>query len=134
MDYRPLQDPVGNFRFFIDFILCTLIDSVFFVIWLAMQWGVSLALQQLTMTGFDQVVQIVFQVLLAISTLAPIMIWIYMDISKMALQARWTINQTKRSLSPRDDKNYKKQDNEDEEMVEETEEGKEKRRDGSDTA
>jgi len=65
----------------------SLIDSAFLALWVSVQWVVNnKVVAPLILTGIDKVVLTVFQVLFAISTLAPVAITIYRDIRIMLLR------------------------------------------------
>lgn len=73
-------------------IISSLIDSGFLAIWVFLQWLVNTKLiANLELSGIDRWVRQVFEVLFAISTLAPVVIYIYVDIRVMLLRARKTI-------------------------------------------
>lgn len=65
-----------------------LIDSAFLALWVAIQSLGNNFLQQFSLDGIDQWVLNVFQIIFALSTLAPVIIYVYSDIAVMILQAR----------------------------------------------
>jgi hypothetical protein len=67
--------------------LAGLIDGFFLVFWVAIQFGVNWAISLLPLSGIDQWVLIAFQVLFAITTVAPPAIYAYRDIRIMWIRA-----------------------------------------------
>lgn len=65
-----------------------LIDSAFLTLWALMQWGINRVFGNVQLSGIDQVVFIIFQWLFAVSTLAPVAIYIYVDIRVMLIRAK----------------------------------------------
>jgi len=69
--------------------LSGIIDSVFLVVWVFTTWLVNEKIvAYFQVHGIDRWVLETFQVLFALSTLAPIVIYIVGDISRMVIQAR----------------------------------------------
>jgi membrane-anchored protein YejM (alkaline phosphatase superfamily) len=68
------------------------IDCLFLVIWLIAQWGIE-KLTTLLVSGFNQWMVQIFEATFAISTLAPILIYVYTDIRVMAEQSRRQIRE-----------------------------------------
>lgn len=67
----------------------TLVDSLFLALWVAVQWLVdSYVVLPLRLTGLSNLVLSLFQILFAISTLAPVAITIYRDIRIMLLRTQ----------------------------------------------
>jgi hypothetical protein len=77
-----------EFRQFAKFVASVLIDSVFLVIWVLVQWLSQKTIASLSLSEVDRRVRDIFQVLFAISTLAPVAIYIYADIRVMWIRAR----------------------------------------------
>jgi len=74
-------------RLFTIWTVSSLIDSAFLALWITVQWVVNkIVVTPLILTGIDRVVLTIFQILFAISTLAPIAITIYRDIRIMLLR------------------------------------------------
>jgi hypothetical protein len=65
-----------------------LIDSVFLAFWAFVQYTTNGVIGNIQLFGIDQVVFIIFQWLFAISTLAPIAIYVYVDIRVMLIRAK----------------------------------------------
>ena len=86
-DSREWAELRDTLRLFMIWTISSLIDSVFLSLWIAGQWVVNnKVVTPLSLTGIDRVALIIFQVLFAISTLAPIAITIYRDIRIMLLR------------------------------------------------
>lgn len=74
--------------------ITSLIDSSFLALWIVIQWLVSTkVMTPLKLTGLNQIVLIVFQVMFSISTLSPVAITIYRDIRIMLLRTKRKIHQ-----------------------------------------
>jgi hypothetical protein len=83
-EWAELKDTL---RLFTIWTLSGLIDSAFLALWIIVQWVVNkIVVTPLILTGIDRVVLTIFQILFAISTLAPIAITIYRDIRIMLLR------------------------------------------------
>lgn len=67
----------------------TLVDSLFLALWVTVQWLVdTFVVHPLMLTGLPNLVLSIFQILFAISTLAPVAITIYRDIRIMLLRTQ----------------------------------------------
>ncbi|OHE60405.1 MAG: hypothetical protein A2Z47_15870 [Thermodesulfovibrio sp. RBG_19FT_COMBO_42_12] len=76
-------------RLFTVWTVSSLIDSSFLALWVTIQWVVSSkVVTPLILTGIDQLVLTIFQILFAISTLAPVANTIYRDIRIMILRTQ----------------------------------------------
>lgn len=64
-----------------------LIDGVFLCLWAATNFGIALLLKQFHLEGLDAIIAIILQYLFGLSTLAPIVIFIYRDIRIMWIRA-----------------------------------------------
>jgi hypothetical protein len=73
---------------FLRWIISGVIDSVFLIIWVVTQWGTNNIISNLSLSGVDKWVLITFQILFSISTLAPVIVYIYVDINIMILRAQ----------------------------------------------
>jgi len=74
-------------RLFTIWTVSSIFDSAFLALWVAVQWVVNnKVVSPLMLTGIDKLVLTIFQVLFAISTLAPVAITIYRDIRIMLLR------------------------------------------------
>ena len=70
-----------------------LIDAAFLVLWLALQYGVDYVIKKLELSGIGYWMLVIFQVVFAISTLVPVIIYIWLDISVMVIRAGKKIKQ-----------------------------------------
>jgi len=68
---------------FAKFAITGLIDALFLIFWVILQWFVQLVIGYLKLTNFDFYLVEIFRCLFAISTLIPITIFIYRDIRIM---------------------------------------------------
>ena len=85
-EWTELKDTL---RLFSLWVVSSLIDSAFLALWVTIQWVVSnKVVAPLILTGIDRFVLIVFQILFAVSTLAPVAITIYRDIRIMLLRTQ----------------------------------------------
>ena len=76
-----------QFEAFHHMAVSSLADSAFLALWVAVQWIVNnKVVVPLKLTGIDNIVLTIFQVLFAVSTLAPVAITIYRDIRIMLLR------------------------------------------------
>jgi hypothetical protein len=74
-------------RLFAIWTISSLIDSAFLALWVTVQWLVNnKVVTPLMLTGIDRFVLTIFQILFAISTLAPVGITIYRDVRIMLLR------------------------------------------------
>jgi hypothetical protein len=79
----------NTLRLFTIWSVTSVIDSAFLALWVAIQWVVgSKVITPLNLTGIDRIVLYIFQSLFAISTLAPVLITIYRDITLMVLRTQ----------------------------------------------
>lgn len=70
-----------------------LIDSVFLVLWLLIQFFVnSVFISKYQLTGIDFWVMLIFQVIFAVSTVAPVLINLWSDILIMINRARHKVD------------------------------------------
>ena len=74
--------------------ITSLADALFLALWVAVQWLVSSKIvTPLVLSGIDNIVLFIFQILFSISTLAPVAITIYRDIRIMLLRTQRKIRQ-----------------------------------------
>jgi len=82
---------------FIRWAISSLLDSAFLAFWVWVQWLTSgKVIAPLKLSGVDQWVLSAFQILFGVSTLAPVVIYIYADIRVMLLRAQRRIQQEKK--------------------------------------
>lgn len=73
-------------------------DSLFLAIWVIIQWFVNdNIIKPLNLSGINNVVLIIFQVMFAISTLSPVAITIYRNISIIMVRTQRKIINEKES-------------------------------------
>jgi ABC-type transport system involved in Fe-S cluster assembly fused permease/ATPase subunit len=73
---------------FLRWVISGLIDSVFLIIWVFTQWLTNSIINNLNLSNIDKWVLIIFQILFAASTLAPVIVYIYVDVRIMILRAQ----------------------------------------------
>ena len=66
----------------------SLIDAGFLVLWTLMQWLVAQALEYFSLSGIDAWVLLTFRLVFAFTTLATIVIYVYMDVRVMVIRTR----------------------------------------------
>jgi hypothetical protein len=96
---KDTQDDVGrSLRDYISLTLTGLINSLYLVLWAAIQWFTNRLLERYTLIGMDAVVLAIFQVLFAITTVIAPCLYIYRDIRIAVLKMNGQIeNEVKRS-------------------------------------
>ncbi len=73
-----------------------LMDSGFLAIWVILQWAVTeCVVKRFELSGVDKWMLSAFQVVFAISTLVPIVVYVYLDIRLMVLRAQRRIRHEK---------------------------------------
>ncbi len=83
------KDLLRAFRVFTIWAASSLIDSAFLALWVFVQWFInSNVVMRFRLSGIDQWMLSAFQLLFAISTLAPVIFYIGADTMVMFLQAR----------------------------------------------
>ena len=76
-------------RTFGTHILCIMIDSSFLACWLILQWVLDhYIIQKFIMKGVGTWMLIVFQIIFAISTIIPIILYIAIDLLKMVYRTK----------------------------------------------
>ena len=74
------------------------VDSIFLSLWVAIQYSVDrFIVKKLGLSGVDQWMLITFQVIFALATLAPVIIYVYVDIRVMIIRAGRQIRQEAQS-------------------------------------
>jgi len=87
--YYRWKDLLGEFRVFAIWAGSSIIDSAFIAVWVFLQWFVNeVVVSRFRLAGVDNWVLIIFQVLFAVSTVAPVVTYIYVDIRVMLLRAQ----------------------------------------------
>lgn len=82
------KDLTRSLKVFTIWGLSGIVDSSYLILWVIIQWISNNLIIQFQLTGIDSWVLSAFQILFAISTLLPIIIFIGLDISIMFLQAK----------------------------------------------
>jgi hypothetical protein len=84
----------------------SLIDSGFLALWVIVQWAMNeYVVNRLKLSGIDKWVLLAFQVVFALSTLAPVVMYIYVDIRVMILKAQRRIRREKQLSIAKDSNN-----------------------------
>jgi hypothetical protein len=73
---------------FLRWAISSVLDAIFLVAWVFIQWIASNMIFGLELSGLDRVVFFVFQVLFAASTLTPVATHTYINIVRMFKRAR----------------------------------------------
>lgn len=77
------------------------IDAVFLSLWVVIQYSVDcMVIKRLELSGIDLWMLRVFQVIFGLSTLAPVIIYIVVDIGVMVIRASNQIKQEKKHNKP----------------------------------
>lgn len=77
----------------IRWVLSGLLNAVFLVAWTLTQWGVSWVIEKFPLSGLDRHVSIIMQWGFAITTLLPILFYIWYDTVTMYYRARSKIRE-----------------------------------------
>jgi hypothetical protein len=76
-----------------------LIDSVFIILWVVVQYLTDRLVEPFKLTGINNIQFVIFQILFAISTLLPLLLWIFKDIIIMGIQVQTQIKQALQQAS-----------------------------------
>ena len=83
------KDLFRELKVFTIWAVSGLIDSSFLALWVFVQWLVDQkVITKFQLSGTDQWVFSAFQILFAVSTLAPVVIYIYVDLRVMLIHAQ----------------------------------------------
>ena len=80
-----------NLKTFLIWGLSSFIDLLFLTLWVVAQWLSHYLISLFPLTGFDNYIVAIFQVIFGISTLIPILAYVASDLAKIVLQARRSI-------------------------------------------
>ena len=70
-------------------IICILIDTIFLCFWIAIQYLLNeVLIPKLRISGLDQFVYVSFQIIFAVSTLTPVVLFIYKDLRIMFIRTK----------------------------------------------
>lgn len=83
-----LKNIIANFSILF---ITSLVDSLFIALWVVVQYFIGFVINTFELNGIDRFVLFVFQILFAVSSLAPVAITIYRDIRIMVLRTNRTI-------------------------------------------
>jgi hypothetical protein len=83
MTSEMFQEITGKFRHFILFAITGILDSLYLLIWAFFQWLFEKFLTIFNLSGFDAFFIVVLKILFAISSLVPIVIFMYHDNRKL---------------------------------------------------
>lgn len=87
-------DLINNLKIFTVWAASSLIDAVFLALWVFTQWFVNEnVIKIFTLNDLDRWMLETFQIIFAIATLAPIIVYVYVDIRVMLLRAQRKIRQ-----------------------------------------
>lgn len=89
----------SNLKLFATWALTSLLDSAFLVFWVILQFLTNRTVAQFELSGIDVVVFWIFQVVFAISTVAPVLLYVYKDVVVMILQAKHELARAKKDYS-----------------------------------
>jgi hypothetical protein len=89
-DWTEFTNTIGIYA---QWAIGSLIDAFFLFLWVIIQWLLNIFIVPLRLNSFDNLVLSIFQVLFAISTLAPIAITIYQNIRIKLLRTQRKIRQ-----------------------------------------
>lgn len=87
-EWKELKSTLSEFSIWA---ITSIIDGLFIIIWVVIQYGVGRVINALKLDGIDRIVLYIFQFLFAISTLAPVAITIYRDIRIKLLRMKKSI-------------------------------------------
>jgi hypothetical protein len=71
---------------FINWIVAGLIDAVFLILWVSMQRIANIFVDSVELTSVDALIRDIFIVLFSVSTLTPVLLFIYKDIMIMVIR------------------------------------------------
>jgi len=81
---------LGNqIQVFMQWSISSIIDSAFLALWVLLQWLLDVkVIQEYKLSSIDFWILFTFQIIFAVSTVIPVIIFIYTDIRIMLLRAR----------------------------------------------
>ena len=90
------KDLINHLKIFTIWTVSGLIDSSFLALWVWVTWLVNeIVISRFFLSGLDRWVLSTFQIFFAISTLAPVAIYILNDLAIMVMQARRRVQHEK---------------------------------------
>lgn len=79
-------------------ITCILIDALFLCLWVAVQWAVNtFVIERLELSSIDKWTLVVFRIIFAVSTLVPVVVYIYTDLRVMFIRVQKRIKEERAS-------------------------------------
>lgn len=87
------KEIVNTSKIYTIWTITSLIDSLFVILWVLIQYYSNKAINSFELSGIDRIVLYVFQLIFGLSTLAPVIIKIYVDIFTMVLKGNRIIKQ-----------------------------------------
>jgi hypothetical protein len=87
------ESPKIKFRRLRKQIICIVVDTAFLCFWVVIQYLAKLLIERLGLSGIDRWVLLTFQVVFAVSTITPVIIYIYKDIKVMLIRMTRQIKQ-----------------------------------------
>jgi len=75
--------------------LSVLIDSLFLVLWVVVHYFVGLFIERIELSGIDKWVLEAFRIIFSLSTLIPVILFFYEDISIMYFRVKKRLDEEK---------------------------------------
>lgn len=100
-DWQALESRLKKFYVWT---VSSLLSFTFLSIWLSLQWGVNLLILQYKTSGLSYWIFVSFQILFAISTLTPILIYICREIMEMLVSIKKSTAIKEKSIKDKEDK------------------------------
>jgi len=94
-----MENILERLRFLIDFLLTSLADALLLVGWAYIQYGTSLLLKKIPADAFTNGTMFAFQLILAIATIIPLIIFIRQDLIIMHIKAEKKIKEAKSRMN-----------------------------------
>ena len=82
-------------RIILEWIISSMLDAAFLIAWAAVQHLGSVVIAEMNLEGIDSLTLFVLQILFAVATILPILIWIYADVRIMWIKANMMISKKK---------------------------------------
>ena len=79
---------LSDLKIFFKWIVSSLLDASFLILWVYMQQFASQIINQFTLEEIDKIQLSIFQILFAVTTLVPIIAYVFIDITKLYFQAK----------------------------------------------
>jgi hypothetical protein len=79
--------------------LALVMDTIFLIFWALVQWITSKFFENFKLTGIDQILLTTFQVIFSLSTIVPVVIYIWTDIRIVFIRAQGKIQNEKEILN-----------------------------------